>query len=135
MVESISCFFLMYWRVFSHKFVVFMRDWFFFVLDSARAFIVLISGIRGYDGVQQDNQGSFAMDVDVQDYCGWVCGVSITCIRCMYPPLHMRVDPTRHDRFSRVCEVDVWSHAWCTRPVNDAQEKEKSSQVRPVHGR
>ena len=35
------------------------------------------------------------------------------------------VDPTRHERFSRVCEVDMWSYAWCTGPINDAQEKEK----------
>ena len=38
-----------------------------------------------------------------------------------------RVDPTRHDRFSRVCEVDMWSYAWCTGPINDAWEKEKKS--------
>ena len=37
-----------------------------------------------------------------------------------------RVDPTRHDRFSRVCEVDMWSYAWCTEPINDAWEKEKN---------
>lgn len=47
------------------EFVVFMCDWFFLVLGSAEAFIILISGIRGYDGVQQDYQGPFAMDMDV----------------------------------------------------------------------
>ena len=51
------------------------------------------------------------------------CGGGITSIRCMYP----LSNPTRHDRFSRVCEVDMWSYAWCTEPINDAWEKEKKS--------